>query len=232
MAATKVRSGQILVTADFDHANQKITNLATPTGTADGATKGYVDNVAAGLRDPKDSCRVASTANVTLSGTQTIDGVSVIAGDRVLVKNQTTASENGIYVCAASAWARATDADSDAEVTSGMSTYISEGSAGAGKTFVLSTADPITLGTTGLTFVQTGGASQNFAVRETPSGAVNGINMTFGLANTPVSGSEEVYLNGILQEPGAGNDYTISSATITYLTAPVTGDRLRVSYRY
>lgn len=232
MAATKVRNGQILITSDFDHASQKIINLATPTGASDGATKGYVDAVAAGLRDPKDSCRVATTANITLSGTQTIDGVSVIAGDRVLVKNQTTASENGIYVCASGAWARSTDADSDAEVTSGMSTFISEGTAGAGKTYVLSTADPIILGTTSLTFVQTGGASQNFAVRETPSGAVNGVNTSFTLANTLVSGSEEVYLNGLLQEPGAGNDYTISGATITYLTAPVTGDRVRVSYRY
>lgn len=69
-----------------------------------------------------------------------------------------------------------------------------------------------------------------FVTRETPTGAVNGTNTSFVLANTPVTGSEEVYLNGILQEPGAGNDYTISAATITYLTAPVTGDKVRVSY--
>jgi hypothetical protein len=66
--------------------------------------------------------------------------------------------------------------------------------------------------------------------RETPGGLVNGSNTTYTLANTPVVGSEEVFLNGLLQEPGAGNDYTISGATITYLTAPPTGDRLRVSY--
>jgi len=66
--------------------------------------------------------------------------------------------------------------------------------------------------------------------RETPAGTINGSNTTFTLANTPVVGSEEVFLNGILQEPGAGNDYTISGGTITYLTAPATGDRLRVSY--
>jgi hypothetical protein len=70
----------------------------------------------------------------------------------------------------------------------------------------------------------------SFVVRETPSGSINGSNTTFTLANTPTSGTEQVYLNGILQEPGAGNDYTISGATITYLTAPATGDRLRVSY--
>lgn len=70
----------------------------------------------------------------------------------------------------------------------------------------------------------------NYIVREAPSGSVNGSNTTFMLANTPVSGSEQVFLNGILQEPGADNDYTISGATITYLSAPVSGDRIRVTY--
>ncbi len=69
-----------------------------------------------------------------------------------------------------------------------------------------------------------------FVTRETPTGAVNGTNTSFVLANTPVAGSEQVFLNGILQEPGVGNDYTISVATITYLTAPVTGDKVRVNY--
>lgn len=71
----------------------------------------------------------------------------------------------------------------------------------------------------------------DFIVRETPSGAVNGSNTAFVLANTPIVGSEEVYLNGLQQEPGGGNDYTISGATITYLTAPIAGDKIRVSYR-
>lgn len=69
-----------------------------------------------------------------------------------------------------------------------------------------------------------------YIVRETPSGLVNGSNVTFTLAATPVSGDESLFLNGILQEPGAGNDYTISSNTITFLTAPVSGDRVRCSY--
>jgi hypothetical protein len=69
-----------------------------------------------------------------------------------------------------------------------------------------------------------------FVTRETPTGLVNGTNATFTLANTPVVGTESVFLNGILQEPGAGNDYTISGGTITYLSAPVTGDKIRVSY--
>lgn len=73
-------------------------------------------------------------------------------------------------------------------------------------------------------------APSSFVTRETPTGAVNGSNTTFTLANTPVANTECVYLNGLLQEPG-GNDYTISGATITMVTAPSTGDRLRVNYQ-
>lgn len=82
----------------------------------------------------------------------------------------------------------------------------------------------------GTTATSTGLTASNFVTRETPSGSVNGSNTAFTLANTPTAGTERVYLNGILQEPGAGNDYTISGATITYLTAPVSGDKVRVSY--
>lgn len=74
-------------------------------------------------------------------------------------------------------------------------------------------------------------APADFVTRETPSGSINSSNTSFVLANTPLAGTEQVFLNGILQEPGAGNDYTISSGTITYLSAPITGDRLRVTYQ-
>jgi hypothetical protein len=74
-------------------------------------------------------------------------------------------------------------------------------------------------------------APADFVTRETPTGTLNGSNTTFTLANTPISGTEMVFLNGLLQNPGAGNDYTVSGATITYLTAPVSTDVLRVSYQ-
>lgn len=138
---------------------QKITGLADPTSAQDAATKNYVDNISVGL-DPKGSCRAATTANITLSAPQTIDGVSVIAGDRVLVKDQSTGSQNGIYIVAAGAWVRSTDADISAEVTSGMFTFIEEGALNASSGWVLSTANPVTLGTTALTFVQFSGAGQ------------------------------------------------------------------------
>lgn len=95
----------------------------------------------------------------------------------------------------------------------------------------------VTIGS-GLTFAAgslaaTGGAGPTFVTRETPSGTVNGSNPTFTLANTPTAGSEHIFINGILQDAGAGNDYTISGATITFLTGsiPLTGDKVRASYR-
>jgi phage-related tail fiber protein len=136
--------------------------LAAASATVNGeevATKPYVDAVKQGL-DIKDSVRVATTANITLSGTQTIDGVAVVAGDRVLVKNQSTASQNGIYVVAAGAWTRSTDADSNAKVTAGMFTFVAEGTANADSGWVLTADDPVTLGTTSLAFSQFSGAGQ------------------------------------------------------------------------
>lgn len=124
---------------------------ADPSAALHAATKQYVDAVASGL-DPKAAVRAATTANITLSGTQTVDDVSLSTGDRVLVKNQSTGSENGIYVVAAGSWARSSDADADAEVTSGMYTIVTEGTENGKKGFVLTTGDPITVGTTALTF--------------------------------------------------------------------------------
>ncbi|MGI2326186.1 MULTISPECIES: hypothetical protein, partial [unclassified Methylococcus] len=160
---TQVRTSRLdqmaAPTAAVSMNSQRITNLADPTGAQDAATKAYVDSVASGL-DWKQSVRAATTANITLSGTQTVDGVALVAGDRVLVKNQTTASQNGVYVVAAGAWGRATDFDSNAEVTAGACMFVSEGTVNGDQTWVLTTNDAIALGTTSLTFAQmSGGAS-------------------------------------------------------------------------
>lgn len=148
-----------LATANFDVNNNRILNVSTPTGSGDAANKAYVDNVSQGL-DVKASVRAATTTNVTLSGTTAMDGVSIVAGDRVLVKDQTTGSENGIYVVAAGSWSRASDSDTSVEVTAGMFTFVSEGTLNADSGWVLATNDAITLGTTALAFTQFSGAGQ------------------------------------------------------------------------
>lgn len=153
------RDGSVAMTGALAMGGQKITGLGTPTAGTDAVTKDYVDSVSQGL-DVKASVRAATTANITLSGTQTIDGVALSAGDRVLVKNQSTASANGIYDVAVGAWPRSTDADSNAEVTSGLFTFVEEGTANANSGWVLVTDGAITLGTTGLSFEQFSGAGQ------------------------------------------------------------------------
>lgn len=109
------------------------------------------------VEEYKAPVRVASTANITIASAlingSTIDGVTVATGDRVLLKDQSTGSQNGIYVVVASgAASRSGDADISADVTSGMTMFVSEGTANGGATFTLTTANTITLGTTALTF--------------------------------------------------------------------------------
>ena len=145
-------------TASVSLNSQTITNLADPSNAQDAATKAYVDATKQGL-DVKDSVRVATTGNITLSGTQTIDGISLSAGDRVLVKDQSTGSENGIYdVVSGGSWTRSADANTSAEVTSGMFTFVEEGTTNADSGFVLTTDGTITLDTTSLSFTQFSGA--------------------------------------------------------------------------
>ena len=131
-------------------ATNPISGVA-PTADSHLCTKAYTDGVAQGL-DVKDSCKVATTANITLSGAKTIDGVSVSADERVLVKDQSTSSENGIYLCKSGSWARADDmaASSDA---AGAFTFIEQGSANADIGFVCtSNKGSAVVGTNNLAF--------------------------------------------------------------------------------
>lgn len=385
-------------TADQPHGGFKITNLGDGTASTDAATKGQLDAAVQGY-DWKNSVRVATTAAGTLASSfengDSVDGVTLATGNRILLKNQASGSENGIYtVNASGAPTRATDADSSAKVTGGMAVLVTEGTTNGNTQWILATDDPITLGTTALSFAQIGAgagggtvtdvsvvsangfagsvanssltpaitltttvsgvlkgnataisaaaagtdyvapggalgtpssgtltncsglplsgvvdsttealgagsielghasdttiarssagvvtiegnviyraggtdvpitdggtgvstlpsgllkgagtsaitaatagtdyvAPATFVDKETPTGAVNGSNTAYTLANTPISGSEHVYYNGLLQE-GGGEDYTLSGTTVTFVSAPVTGSRIRVTYR-
>lgn len=155
-ASTASISDLSVPTADVAWGGYKITGLADPVSDQDAATKIYVDQVAQGL-DVKASVKAATTANITLSGAQTIDGVSVVAGDRVLVKNQTTQADNGIYVASNTSWSRSSDADTWAELVSAY-TFVEEGSTYADTGWVCTVNAGGTLGSTAVTWSQFSGA--------------------------------------------------------------------------
>lgn len=154
-------------TGDVAWGTNKITGLKDPTSAQDAATKNYVDGVATGL-DVKASVKMASVANIpgtynatagtsgrgqfTAMSNAAIDGVALVAGDRILIKDQSAGAQNGIWVVttvgsgANGVWDRATDFDQDAEVTSGAFTFVSQGTVNVSSGWVLTTADPIIIG--------------------------------------------------------------------------------------
>lgn len=319
-AAAGIASTKLAVwSANRDAGSNRLVSLADGVNPQDAVTLLQLQNQVQGLA-PKGSVRVMADSNITLSGTQTIDGVALSVGDLVLCTGQTTGSANGAYVVASGAWTRTLNFDAPNDAVKGAYWLVDEGTNYAGTGWLLTNAAGYVIGTTALTFgitfgpgdmipgagltrsgntynvganadgsmtvnaddiqvhrdvagaigtsasgiivlvgaatglaiasnalgIKLDGASlslssnglkvttptPNFADREVPSGAINGVNVTFTLAHTPVAGSEMVYINGQLDQSGAGNDYTISGSTITYLTAPITGDVLLASYRW
>jgi hypothetical protein len=153
-------------TGNVSLATYKITGLGTPTDSTDAATKAYVDSVTEGLHI-HESARAATTANVNLANAlengDTLDGVTLATGDRVLVKNQTTQSENGIYVVQASGQpTRATDFDTATEVDSGDFIFVYAGTVNASTGWV-QTNKPATIGTDAIVFTQFSGAGTYLA---------------------------------------------------------------------
>lgn len=172
-------------------STNKITGLGTPTADTDAANKSYVDSVAQGL-DAKASCRAATTGNISLSGTQTIDGVAVIAGDRVLVKDQSSAAENGIYVAAAGAWSRASDANTWDELVSAF-TFVEQGTTNGNNGYICTISAGGTLGVTAVTWAQFSGAGQiNAGTGMSKTG--NTLNVNTASSARIVVGADEIDL--------------------------------------
>lgn len=236
-----LKDGTRAFTGDQSMGNNKLTNLGTPSAGTDAANKNYVDTQIANLNalfDAKGSARAASTANVTVSnpGTSSFDGVTLSNGDRLFLRAQTAPAENGLYTFNGSgvALTRAADMDAWAEIP-GAFFAVEEGSTYADTVWLCTANQGGTLGTTAVTFQQiptsAGLANSNFVDAEVPSGSINGSNTAFTLANTPVSGSVKLYLNGQRLRAGAGNDYTISGTSITMASAPLSGEYLEAEYR-
>jgi hypothetical protein len=186
-----------------------------------------VDNARTGL-DVKESVRAATTAPITLSNTQTIDGVALAVGNRVLVKDQATASQNGIYIVDSGAWTRALDANTDAKVNPGLFVFVEQGTVNSDSGWILTTDAPITLDTTSLTFAQFSGAGQITAGNGlTKTGNTLNVGAGTGIAvsadDVALTGQalalHNLATSGIIVRTGVGS---VASRTLTGTTNRIT----------
>lgn len=155
----RVQAALAAANAALSLNNQEITDVADPTSAQSVATRAFVEALLSGIRWTT-SVRAATTAAITLSGEQTIDGVAVVAGNRVLVKNQASTAANGLYVAALGAWSRSTDADTGAEFQGGIAAWVTEGTANGSTGWVAVTSGTVTLGVTAIVFSQFAGLTQ------------------------------------------------------------------------
>lgn len=208
----------------IDVNSQRILNLADPSGNTDGANKQYVDQRVAGL-SWKDEVRVATTTNGTLATAyangSSVDGQSLVTGDRILLKDQTTQTENGIYtVNASGAPTRAIDADSTADLNN-ATVSVTDGTANAGKSYTQTTKNP-TLGSSNLVFVLFGGgttytAGNGLTGATTFSVLANGTSIDVSASGVKVAdaagGAGLTVASGILAV-GAGTGITVAADTV------------------
>lgn len=227
------KDGSVAATGAFNLGGNRITSVADPVNPQDVATKNYVDLSAQGLTG-KDAVRVATTANITLSGTQTIDGIALAIGDRVLVKAQTTFASNGIYVVASGSWSRSEDAYSGNQLKGGSFVFVQEGATQADTGWVVSTDGPINIGTTGINWVQFSSAGVILAGNGlTKSGNTLSVLVPASSGLTVNGSGVAVALDGAtltktgtglkLTDPGAGKIY-VGNAAGAATAVSITGD--------
>ena len=209
-------------TGTVDVGSKRITSLAEPSADSDAATKYYVDAARSGL-DIKNSVKVATTANITLSNTQTIDGIALSVGDRVLVKDQSSAVQNGVYVVASGSWSRSTDADAPAELNPGTFVFVEQGTVNSDTGFVVTSDGALTIGTDAInwtlfstsgTLIAGAGLSKNGYTLEV--NVANGIEVSSDnvqLASS-VAGAGLTYSSGVLNVVGTADRITVNADSI------------------
>lgn len=195
----KVNASDVIEFASFPQKS------GTPSNNDDLANKGYVDTAVSGsVQVAKQSAVVVATSNVSLTGEQTIDGV-LTSASRVLLVGQTAGAENGLYVTAAGAWARASDANSSGEVLPGMLVYVASGTAYGETIWALDNLGAITLDTTALVF------KKMTPVFKQESFTLDAGDITAQYQDasfTALPGSFKMFISGLYMRPGV--DYTLS----------------------
>lgn len=258
-----VAAGTNAFTANQSVGGFKLTNLGTPTANGDAATKSYVDSAVTGLLDFKGDQDCSANPNYPSASKGDAYYVSVAgkiggaSGKSVEVGDVFAASADnagGTEAGVGSSWFVLEHNLVGALIASNNLSDLANAATARGNlggttvgqavftvanpsaiTFLRVNADnTVDLLSAAAMRTALGVAGGTPVTRETPSGTVNGSNTDFTLANTPTSGTESVYVNGVLQDSGAGNDYTISAAVLTFLTGaiPQSGDKIRVSYTF
>lgn len=211
-------------TGVIDVSATRITNLAEPSADSDAATKYYVDAARSGL-DIKASVRVATTAEITLSNTQTIDNIPLSIDDRVLVKNQSNAINNGIYLVKSGSWVRAADMNDPGEVSGGTFVFVEEGSVNSDTGFVVTSNGSLTTGVDEIvwtlfsssgTLIAGNGLSKNGYTLEVNVAANGGIEISsdnLQLKST-VAGTGLTLTDGVLDVVGTTNRITANANSI------------------
>lgn len=247
---TQVRTSRLdqlaAPTGSLSVGGQKIINLLAGTASTDAVTKAQLDAVAAianagavGIAI-KAPVKAASTTNISLSGAQTIDGVSIVAGDRVLVAGQTAGAANGIYVAATGAWTRATDADQDGEIVQGTLVAVYAGTANGDSLWGLTSDVSVVIGSTVTTWAKiiSGGAGFSIAgAGLTGTGSTVAVNVGSGLVADPTLRVDNTIYNRKYKETlsaGAATrsiTHNLNNADVEAKFFDIaTGDRVLVGY--
>jgi hypothetical protein len=179
-----------------------------------------------------EAVATVSTTNITLSGFQTLNGYLQVDGDRTFVSGQTDPTEDGIYIARTGAWERAPDSLADGSDDLGSTVFLIEEGTFAGQMWqVTAKRGAGIVGTNALPIQEHTGATTATEVWSEEASFTPG-NTTATILNTPTAGTERVYRNGVRQNEGGTEDYTISGTTLTFAKKLKAGDIVQVDYKY